>query len=65
MPETSVRRFSKKRSSNPFINTLNEIRQGHATRLLPHTTHRTTEVAYKCGFNNSVSFDCTFKEHKY
>jgi AraC-like DNA-binding protein len=64
MPETSFSRFIKKRIGNTFIDSLNEIRLGHATRMLIDTTHSVTEVAYKCGFNNMSNFNRTFKKRK-
>ncbi len=64
MPETSFSRFIKKRIGNTFIDSLNEIRLGHATRLLIDTTQSVTEVAYKCGFNNMSNFNRTFKKRK-
>ena len=64
MPETSFSRFIKKRLGNTFTDSLNEIRLGHATRLLIDTTHNVTEVAYKCGFNNISNFNRTFKKRK-
>jgi AraC-like DNA-binding protein len=64
MPETSFSRFIKKRIGNTFIDSLNEIRLGHATRMLIDTTHNVTEVAYKCGFNNISNFNRTFKKRK-
>ncbi|OUJ70393.1 AraC family transcriptional regulator [Hymenobacter crusticola] len=64
MPETSFSRFIKKRIGNTFIDSLNEIRLGHATRMLIDTTLSVTEVAYKCGFNNISNFNRTFKRRK-
>jgi len=64
MPETSFSRFIKKRIGNTFIDSLNEIRLGHATRMLIDTTQSVTEVAYKCGFNNMSNFNRTFKKRK-
>lgn len=64
MPEASFSRFIKKRIGNTFIDSLNEIRLGHATRMLIDTTHNVAEVAYKCGFNNISNFNRTFKKKK-
>lgn len=64
MPEASFSRFIKKRIGNTFIDSLNEIRLGHATRMLIETTHNVAEVAYKCGFNNISNFNRTFKKKK-
>ena len=64
MPDASFSRFIKKRIGNTFIDSLNEIRLGHATRMLIDTTHNVAEVAYKCGFNNISNFNRTFKKKK-
>ena len=64
MPEASFSRFIRKRIGSTFIDSLNEIRLGHATRMLIDTTHNVAEVAYKCGFNNISNFNRTFKKRK-
>lgn len=64
MPETSFSRFMKKRTGNTFIDSLNEIRIGHSSRMLIDTTHTIAEIAYKCGFNNISNFNRTFKKKK-
>ncbi len=62
MTEVSFSRFIKKRTGKTFIESLNEIRLGHASRLLIDTTHTIAEVAYKCGFNNLSYFNRIFKQ---
>ncbi|MBG8553440.1 helix-turn-helix domain-containing protein [Hymenobacter guriensis] len=64
MPEVSFSRFIKKRTGTTFIDSLNEIRLGHASRMLIDTTHSVAEVAYKCGFNNISNFNRIFKKRK-
>jgi AraC-like DNA-binding protein len=64
MPEASFSRFIKKRTGSTFIDSLNEIRLGHASRMLIDTTHSIAEVAYKCGFNNISNFNRVFKKRK-
>ena len=64
MPEASFSRFIKKRIGSTFIDSLNEIRLGHASRMLIDTTHNIAEVAYKCGFNNISNFNRIFKKKK-
>ncbi|QNE42410.1 helix-turn-helix transcriptional regulator (plasmid) [Hymenobacter sp. NBH84] len=64
MPEASFSRFIKKRIGSTFIDSLNEIRLGHASRMLIDTTHNVAEVAYKCGFHNISNFNRTFKKKK-
>ncbi|WCT13739.1 AraC family transcriptional regulator [Mucilaginibacter jinjuensis] len=65
MPEASFSRFIKKRTGKTFIDTLNEIRLGHAARMLIDTTNTIAEIAYKCGFNNISNFNRIFKRKKF
>lgn len=64
MPEASFSRFIKKRTGNTFVNSLNEIRLGNASRMLIESTHSIAEVAYDCGFNNISNFNRIFKKKK-
>ncbi len=64
MPETSFSRFIKKHTGRTFIDTLNELRLGHASRLLIETTNSVAEIAYDCGFNNISYFNRVFKKLK-
>ena len=50
MTDVAFSRFFKTRTGKTFVDTLNEIRLGHASRMLIETTQGITEVAYKCGF---------------
>ena len=52
MTELSFSRFIKKRTGITYIDSLNEIRLGHASRFLIDTTNLIAEVSYSCGFNN-------------
>jgi AraC-like DNA-binding protein len=64
MTEVSFSRFIKKRTGNTFVDSLNEIRLGHATRMLIETTHSVAEISYNCGFNNISNFNRFFKKKK-
>jgi AraC-like DNA-binding protein len=64
MSEASFSRFFKQRTGINFIDSLNEIRLGHASRLLIDTTQSIAEVAYNCGFNNISNFNRIFKKKK-
>jgi AraC-like DNA-binding protein len=64
MTEASFSRFIKKRTSKTFIDSLNEIRLGHASRMLIDTTYSVSEIAFKCGFNNLSNFNRLFKRKK-
>jgi AraC-like DNA-binding protein len=62
MPEVSFSRFIKKRTGKTYIDSLNEIRLGHASRLLIDTAETISEISYKCGFNNLSYFNRIFRK---
>jgi len=62
MPEVSFSRFIKKRTGKTYVDSLNEIRLGHASRMLIDTTETIAEISYKCGFNNLSYFNRIFKK---
>lgn len=64
MSDVSFSRFFRQRTGNTFIDSLTEIRLGHASRLLIESTHSIAEVAYHCGFNNISNFNRIFKKKK-
>jgi AraC-like DNA-binding protein len=64
MSEVAFSRFFKLRTGKTFVDTINEVRLGHASRMLIDTTHSVTEIAYKCGFNNMSNFNRIFKKKK-
>lgn len=64
MPEASFSRFMRKHTGRTFIDTLNEIRLGYATRMLIDTTQTVSETAYSCGFNNVSYFNRVFRQKK-
>ena len=64
MTEVSLSRFFKLRTGKTFVNTLNDVRLGHASRMLIETTQSINEIAYKCGFNNMSNFNRIFKKKK-
>jgi AraC-like DNA-binding protein len=64
MSETSFSRFIKKRTGKHYVDVMNDIRLGHATRMLVETTHSIIEICYVCGFNNLSNFNRIFKKKK-
>lgn len=64
MSEVAFSRFFKQRTGNTFIDSLTEIRLGHASRLLIDTTQSVAEIAYHCGFNNISNFNRIFRKKK-
>ena len=65
MSEVAFSRFFKHRTGKTFVDTLNEIRLGHASRMLIDTTQSISEIAYRCGFNNMSNFNRMFKKKKH
>jgi AraC-like DNA-binding protein len=64
MTEVSFSRFFKTRTGITFIDSLLELRLGHASRLLIDTNQSISEIAYSCGFNNLSNFNRIFKKKK-
>ena len=64
MSEAAFARFIKKRTGMSFVNILNEIRVGHASKILIDSTDTISEIAYQCGFNNLSYFNRIFKDKK-
>ena len=64
MSEAAFSRFFRTKTGSTFIDSLNEIRLGHASRLLIDTTQSVAEIAYNSGFNNISNFNRIFKKKK-
>lgn len=64
MSDVSFSRFFRQRTGNTFVDSLTEIRLGHASRILIESTNSIAEVAYNCGFNNISNFNRIFKKKK-
>lgn len=64
MTEAAFSRFFKTKTGMTFIDCLNEIRLGNASRMLIDTSQSVAEVAYHCGFNNISNFNRIFKKKK-
>lgn len=64
MTEVSFSRFFKLNTGNSFIDSLLEIRLGHASRLLIDTNLPISQIAFNCGFNNISNFNRIFKKKK-
>lgn len=61
MSPNSFCRFFKNKTSKTFIRFLNEIRIGHACKLLQNDNYSVQEICYECGYNNPVNFFKFFK----
>lgn len=64
MSDAAFSRFLKKQTGRNFIDSLNDIRLGHAARMLLDTTHSVLEISMSCGFNNLSNFNRIFKKKK-
>jgi AraC-like DNA-binding protein len=64
MSEVSFSRFMKKRTGKNYIDYLNDLRLGIASRYLVDTTKTIAEISYDCGFNNLSNFNRMFKKRK-
>ena len=54
-------RFFKSRTQKSLMQFINEIRIGHACKLLTNLNESITQIAYECGFNNVSNFNHFFK----
>ena len=54
-------RYFKKRSNKTFVRFMNEVRVGHACRLLVNENHSIAEICYTCGYNNISYFIRQFR----
>lgn len=64
MTDISLSRFFKLRTGKTFVDTLNEVRLGRASRMLIDTTQTITEISFTCGYNNISNFNRFFKKKK-
>lgn len=64
MSESAFSHFFKKRTNRSFIDFLNDIRIGHASKLLYETSNTVAEVSFLSGFNNISNFNRIFKKKK-
>jgi AraC-like DNA-binding protein len=54
-------RFFKSRAQKSLTRFINEIRIGHACKLLAYKDESITQIAYECGYNNISNFNHFFK----
>ena len=64
MTKTSFSRFIKQRTGFSFVESRDEIRLGHVSKMLIDTSNSVAEIAFKCGFNNMANFNRLFKSKK-
>ncbi|HEA22887.1 hypothetical protein LCGC14_0908800 [marine sediment metagenome] len=61
MTTTSFCRYFKPRANKTFTRFVNEIRIGHARKLLLEDNFNISEISYECGFNTLSNFNRQFK----
>lgn len=61
MSRTAFCRFFKSRTQKSFIQFLNELRIGHACKLLNNDENSIADVCYESGYNNLANFNKSFK----
>ncbi len=54
-------RYFKNRTQKTFVSFVNEVRIGHACKLMAQSDQQISELAYACGFNNLSNFNKFFK----
>lgn len=64
MSNVSFNRFIKKRTGKTFIEYLNDVRIGYASRWLVEKDLSISEIAFMCGFNSIANFNRFFKKGK-
>ena len=64
MPVVSFSRLIKKRTGKTFVEFVNEVRLGDATRNLIETNKSVSEICFECGFNNISNFNRAFKKRQ-
>ena len=64
MSPISVTRLIKQRTGKSFIDFLNEIRIGFATRMMVDSEKNISEICFCCGFNNVSNFNRIFKKRQ-
>jgi len=62
MSVVAFSRLIKQRTGKSFIDFVNEIRLGYATRWLIESNKSVSEICFECGFNNISNFNRFFKK---
>ncbi len=62
MTPNSFCRFFKQKTQKTFTLFLNEIRVGHAKKMLQNKNYTIKDICYACGYNNPVNFFNFFKQ---
>ncbi|MCH5719257.1 helix-turn-helix domain-containing protein [Niabella hibiscisoli] len=64
MTPSAFCRYFKSRTQKSVIQFLNELRIGHASKLLLNERYSISDVCYECGYNSIANFNKFFKSIK-
>jgi AraC-like DNA-binding protein len=64
MSSVSFNRFIKKRTGKTFVEYVNDVRIGYASRWLIEKDLSISDIAFLCGFNSIANFNRVFKKTK-
>jgi AraC-like DNA-binding protein len=64
MSSVSFNRFIKKRTGKTFVEYVNDIRIGYASKWLIERDLSISEIAFMCGFNSIANFNRVFRKSK-
>ena len=64
MSSVSFNRFIKKRTGKTFVEYVNDVRIGYASRWLIEKDLSISEIAFLCGFNSIANFNRVFRKNK-
>ncbi len=64
MSVISFSRLIKQRTGKSYVDFVNEIRLGYATRWLIESNKSVSEICFDCGFNNISNFNRIFKKRQ-
>ncbi|WP_350287089.1 AraC family transcriptional regulator [uncultured Croceitalea sp.] len=64
MSQITFSRFIRRAIDKTFVEYLNDVRVGHASKWLIEKNDSISEIAYNCGFNSIANFNRKFKKSK-
>lgn len=63
MTDNGFSRYFSQRARKPFVSFVNEVRLGHACKLLIEENLSVVEICFESGFSNLSNFNKQFKKH--
>ena len=64
MSAVAFSRFFKARTGTSLSDYIIDVRLGHASQMLAHTSTPVADICFECGFNNLSNFNRIFKKKK-